>query len=326
MTRTRRPRGFDEADAVALFAARFGSGRTPDVRLGIGDDAAVLNPPPGRLVWTVDACVEGSHFERSLLSLEEVGWKSFQAAASDLAAMGAVPIAALSALELPRGFSRDELDDLATGQALAARSARCPIIGGNMARAEKLSVTTTLLGRAYAPLTRAAARAGQELWLVGEVGLAAAGFALLRSGKRARLSAAAGRCVRAWRRPEALLRRGQALVGRASAAIDVSDGLAGDVAHLGRESSVKVVIEEAELERSLAPELVTIATKLARPALHFALYGGEDYALLATGSAGRRPRFARRIGRVERGRGAFLESAGALSPLGAGFDHLSRPT
>jgi thiamine monophosphate kinase len=132
MTRTRRPRGFDEADAVALFAARFGGWRSPDVRLGIGDDAAILSPPPGRLVWTVDACVEGSHFERSLLSLEEVGWKSLQAAASDLAAMGAVPIAALSALELPRGFSRDELDDLATGQALAARSARCPIIGGNM--------------------------------------------------------------------------------------------------------------------------------------------------------------------------------------------------
>jgi thiamine-monophosphate kinase len=323
MTRGRRSRGFDEADAVALFAARFGGRRSSKVRLGIGDDAAVLSSPPGKLVWTVDACVEGSHFERSLLSLADVGWKSFQAAASDVAAMGAVPVAALSALELPPGFSRNELDELASGQARAARSARCPIIGGNMARAEKLSVTTTLLGRADAPLTRAGARAGQELWLVGEVGLAAAGFALLRSGKRPR-SAAAERCVRAWRRPEALLKRGQALVGRASAAIDVSDGLAGDVAHLGRESGVRVVIEAAVLGRILAPELVGLAAKLAKPALDFALYGGEDYALVATGPHARRPRFARRIGRVERGSGAFLESAaGALDPLGAGFDHLT---
>jgi thiamine-monophosphate kinase len=324
MTRTRRPRSFDEADAVGLFAARFGSGRASTIRLGIGDDAAVLSPPPGKLVWTVDACVEGSHFERSLLSLEDVGWKSFHAAASDLAAMGALPIAALSALELPAGFSRDELDELATGQALAARSARCPIVGGNMARSEKLSVTTTLLGRAYAPLTRAAARPGEELWLVGDVGLAAAGFALLRSGKRARGRGVGERCVHAWRRPEALLKRGQALVGRASAAIDVSDGLAGDVAHLGHESGVKVVIEAALLEHALAPELVALSAKLDKPALDFALYGGEDYALLATGPAARRPRFARRIGRVERGRGAFLESAvGTLSRLGAGFDHLT---
>lgn len=324
MTRGARSRGFTEADAVALFAARFRSARHSSVRIGIGDDAAILSPPPGRLVWTVDACVEGSHFERSLLSLEDVGWKSFQAAASDLAAMGAVPVAALSALELPRGFSRDELDALVSGQALAARTARCPVVGGNMARAGKLAVTTTLLGRAYAPLTRAGAGPGDELWLVGEVGLAAAGFALLRSGRRTRRGAAADRCVRAWRRPEALLKRGQSLVGRASAAIDVSDGLAGDLAHLGRESGVKVVVEAAALEGSLAPELATVAATLAQPSLQLALYGGEDYALVATGPSARRPRFARRIGRVERGRGAFLESeSGALSRLGAGFDHLA---
>lgn len=322
MTRARRSRSFTEADAVALFAARFANERQSSVRLGIGDDAAILSPPPGKLVWTVDACVEGTHFERSLLSLEDVGWKSFHAAASDLAAMGAAPVAALSALELPRGFSRDELDELASGQAAAAKAARCPVVGGNMARAEKLAVTTTLLGRAYAPLTRAGARPGEELWLVGEVGLAAAGFALLRSRRRQPRSAAVERCVRAWRRPQALLKRGPALVGRASAAIDVSDGLGGDVAHLGRESGVKVVIEAKALEAALAPELVSVAAWLAKAALEFALYGGEDYALVAAGPSARRPKFARRIGRVERGRGAFLESATTRLRLGAGFDHL----
>ena len=324
MTRSPRSPRFTESQAVALLAARFAAPRDPSVRLGIGDDAAILSPPPGKLVWTVDACVEGTHFERSLLSLEDVGWKSFHAAASDLAAMGAAPVAALSALELPRGFSREELDELARGQALGARAARCPVVGGNMARAEKLAVTTTLLGRAYAPLTRAGAKPGEELWLVGEVGLAGAGFALLRARARRRRTAAAERCILAWRRPVALLKRGPLLVGRASAAIDVSDGLGGDLAHLGRESRVKVVIEAHALERALAPELREVADSLGKSALELALSGGEDYALVAAGPSARRPRFAKRIGRVERGRGALLESVdGALRDLGAGFDHLA---
>jgi thiamine-monophosphate kinase len=318
---------FGEREAVALFARHFG--RAPaGVRVGIGDDAAVLESPRGRLVLTVDACVEGTHFERSWLELGDIGWKAFHAAASDLGAMGAKPHAALSALELPRRFDRSELTALVRGQAAAARALGCPIVGGNVARAERLALTTTLIGAAEKPLTRSGARAGDELWLVGEVGLAALGLRLLSgriSGRKrppAALRRAGERALAAWRRPVALVGRGRALVGRASAAVDVSDGLAGDARHLAEASRVRVVIEAPRLSRALSPDLLALARAYDLAPLELALYGGEDYALVATGSTARRPRFARAIGRVERGQGAWLETDhDGLRPLGAGFDH-----
>src|SRR5204862_6770710 len=134
--------------------------------------------------------------------------RAFQAAASDLAAMGARPLAALSALELPKGFSKRELARLTTGQALAARECGAPVVGGNVARARRLAITTTLLGTARAPLRRDAARPGDELWLIGDVGLAALGLELLRKGSQ-RVGRGPGRaCVEAWRRPRALLADG----------------------------------------------------------------------------------------------------------------------
>lgn len=316
---------FGEHAAIRLLSSELGGRRVPGVRLGIGDDAAVLSAGGGLLVWTVDASVEGTHFERSLLSLADVGWKSFQAAASDLAAMGARPVAALSALELPPGFSRAELGELAKGQAAAATAARCPVVGGNIARATKLAVTTTLLGRTKRPLTRTGARAGEEVWLAGEVGLAAAGFALLsRSESGRRRTGMPRAAVQAWRRPVALLSQGVALVGRASAAMDVSDGLSGDVSQLSRASQLRLVLEETALRRVLPRALLAAARRLGRDPFELALVGGEDYALIATGPARKRPRFARRIGRCERGEGAFVEAPdGTLRQLGDGFDHLA---
>jgi thiamine-monophosphate kinase len=311
---------------VRLFESRFRT-RGRAVALGIGDDAAVLEGLRGPLVLSVDACVEGTHFERSLIGMRDVGWKAFQAAASDLAAMGATPRAALSALELPRRFGKRELALLCRGQADAARSLGCPIVGGNVARAERLSITTTVVGTAPRPLTRSGARAGDELWLVGEVGLAALGFRLLE----ARLEPARAerpafeRAIRAWRRPSALIARGRALAGRARAAIDVSDGLGGDVVHMARASGARIVIEEARLVRALPAELVRLASIAGRSALDFALQGGEDYALVAAGPRARRPPWARAIGRVERGRGALLARAdGKLLSLAKGFDHFAR--
>ena len=309
-----------EFKKIALIerALRQGGAHSPAVKLGIGDDAAVL-ASSGRLVWTIDTQVEGSHFERRWLPLEDIGYRAFQAAASDLAAMGARPLAALSNLALPRTFSDAQLSRLARGQAEAARACRCPIIGGNLAGAPELSITTTLLGVVEKPLLRGGARVGDELWLWGDVGLAAAGLRALQRGltKRAALRA----CVERWRRPKALLVEGRKLVGRAHSAIDVSDGLAGDAAHLGRASRVRVVFDAALLEAALAPELLRGAAALGEEPLALALMGGEDYALLASGSASLRPRGARRVGYVERGSGVFLQQAAGRQRLGASFEH-----
>lgn len=318
-------RAFGEREAVELFSRAFAARASGVASVGIGDDAAVLRQVAEPLVWTVDACVEGTHFERSWLGLEDIGYRSFQAAASDLAAMGARPLAALSALELPKGFSKRELAALVAGQAQAARESGAPVIGGNVARAPRLALTTTLLGTASAPLGRDGARPGDELWLLGVVGLAALGLELLRRRPRATHRGAEGACVEAWRRPRALVAEGARLVGRAHAAIDVSDGLAGDVSHLARASGVRVVLVAEALEAALPAELVAVARSLRRSPLEAALHGGEDYALVATGPSKRRPRRARVIGRVERGRGAVLElPSGRTTALGPGFDHLGR--
>jgi thiamine-monophosphate kinase len=310
---------------VALFEHTFSARAAGVVSVGIGDDAAVLKRVGEPLVWTVDASVEGTHFERAWLELEDIGYRAFQAAASDLAAMGARPLAALSALELPKGFSKRELAALTQGQALAARECGAPIVGGNVARSPRLALTTTLLGTASEPLARDGARPGDQIWLVGQVGLSALGLELLRRRRRAARRGAEQACVVAWRRPRALIADGARLVGRARAAIDVSDGLAGDVASLARASGVRAVLEADRLEAALAPELVSVARALGRSPLEAALRGGEDYALVATGPAALRPRRASVIGRVERGEGAVLELAsGRTSALHPGFDHLSR--
>lgn len=322
--------GLTERRLVSLLSGRFAA-ESREVLLGIGDDAAVLSGAAEPWVVSVDASVEGVHFERGLLGCADIGYRAFQAAVSDLAAMGAAPVAALSSLVLPRALPARAVDELTSGQALASRELGCPIVGGNISRGGELSVTTTVIGRASEPLRRSGARPGDELWLIGSLGLAAAGLAALRlPRRRAAAEAKEARaeplacCITAWRRPRALLGEGRALAGRASAAMDVSDGLSADAWQLARASGVRLVIDAAELRASLHPALLGAARLLRRSALSFAVIGGEDYALLATGPSHRRPASAAVIGRAVRGAGAFLDADGRLRPLGRGFDHLRR--
>jgi thiamine-monophosphate kinase len=315
--------GRSERALVSVLRERFAAA-APGVQLGIGDDAAVLAPFGETSVISVDACVEGVHFEPALVGYEDIGYRAFQAAISDLAAMGAVPVAALSALVLPRALPAADVDALTIGQARASLETHCPVVGGNISRGRELSITTTVIGRAAQPLRRDGARPGEQLWLIGEVGLAAAGLALLRTLREAPVAPGLARCVAAWRRPRARLSEGRLLLGRASAAIDVSDGLAADARQLASASGVRVVVDRERLRASLDPALSAAARHLRRSALHWALRGGEDYALLASGPARLRPAGAAPIGYVARGAGAFLATAGLNVPLEGGFDHLRR--
>jgi thiamine-monophosphate kinase len=335
--------GLTERQLVLLLRERF---RTTSgaLELGIGDDAAILAGQDAAWACSVDASVQGVHFDLTYLSLEDVGYRAFQAAVSDLAAMGAEPVAALSALILPRALSRDDIDHLTRGQAQASVDTQCPIVGGNIARGHELSITTTVLGSCDRPLRRDGARAGEQLWVIGPLGLAAAGLSCLRlgldgkspaerpvpartiserrDGWSSRQMASIAQCVSAWRRPRAQLIRGRALRQLASAGIDVSDGLAADARQLALASGVRIVIEEARLRAALEPCLVSTSRALRRSALHFALYGGEEYALLATGRSADRPVWATPIGYVTRGAGVMLAARGQRRPLRGGFDHM----
>jgi thiamine-monophosphate kinase len=319
-----RARPISEFVAIPKLQALFRQASSV-VELGIGDDAAVLKSG-GRWVWTVDAAVEHVHFERAWLSCADLGFRSFQAAASDVSAMGGAPFAALSSVVFPPGFAAAELAQLARGQRAAARALGCAIVGGNLARGAELSVTTTVVGRVKRPILRSGARVGDELWLCGDLGLAAAGLRLLQAGMSRGTSAAARRALSAFRRPQAQLAAGLQLARGAHAAIDISDGLAGDALHLAVASGVELLIDLTALAATVSPALRSLAPRLGVPALELALYGGEDYALLATGPRRARPPSARVIGAVGKGRGVWLLENGRRRRAGRGFEHSSART
>jgi thiamine-monophosphate kinase len=324
-SRSRAPRG--EFALIAQLAQELSRVQTRAVEVGIGDDAAVVRIGKERLVVTVDDQVEGVHFDLKWLTAADVGYRALQAAASDLAAMGATPLVAVASLHVPHDFDQRKLRDVAKGQANAARQLACPLVGGNVARDSRLSLTTTVLGRVQRPLLRRGARVGDELWVLGQLGWARAGLLLHQQRPKlpARLARVASRARAAWARPEARIADGQKLLGRAHAALDVSDGLAGDVQHLADQSGVKVVVEAGKLAQWVEPGLAALADLLGEPGVALALTGGEDYALLAAGPRARRPDGAKVIGRIERGSGSELElEGGQRFALGTGFDHLRR--
>jgi len=273
-------------------------------------------------VWTVDACVEGVLFLREWASLRDIGWRSFMAAASDLAAMGASPRGALSALVLPESFTDAELDELAGGQAEAATALGTSVIGGNLSSGQELSITTSLLGEATRPTLRSGAKPGDIVAVAGKLGLAAAGLEALRRGVSA---PGVERAIDAWKRPRALIADGVAGGTKASAGIDLSDGLALDASRLASESSVSIVLDAARLLAVGGPELAEAAKALSLEPLDLALCGGEDYALVMTFAPGDvAPPFVS-IGECAAGAGVFLRSADGtrqkLDPRG--FNHLA---
>jgi thiamine-monophosphate kinase len=312
----------DETARIAMIA-RILAAKAEGVELGIGDDAAVLVSPPAgaRIVWTIDQQVEGAHFRRELASWHDVGWRSYCAAASDVAAMGAKPWCALCALVLPDDVDAAALEGLTHGQGDAASDVGAPIVGGNLSRGSVLSVATTLLGVCERPVARAGARPGDGVWLAGQVGMAAAGLRALASGRGGDKALRAA--VAAWRTPRALVSYGLAMAKAAHAAIDVSDGLARDVGHIAKASGVEIVLDASELRRDAG--LVEASAALGADALDLALYGGEDYALVAASDLPIQG--FRRIGEIRSGTGLVLRDAGHESPLEArGFDHFAKST
>ncbi len=305
-----------EFERIARLEAIFGP-PPPAVSLGIGDDAAVLDVHAlsalgAHLVWTVDSCVEDVHFRRDLIGWYDLGWKSFMAAASDLAAMGASPLGALCALCLPPSFPEPDVDHIAAGQAAAAAAIGTAVIGGNLSRAREVSLATTLLGSCSHAPRRNGARPGELLVAAGPIGLAATGLRALLDRSRA---PGAERAIEAWRRPIARISDGLLLARCATALIDISDGLAQDADHLAQASRVRIDLDPAAL---VPPELHELCARLGLDPLAMALGGGEDYALIATVPDGSSPEGARVIGHVIEGDGVWLDGRRLAA---TGFDH-----
>jgi thiamine-monophosphate kinase len=300
----------------------------PGVEVGVGDDAAVLAPRPGRrLLVTTDVLVEGVHFRAGLSEPQDWGWKAVAVNLSDLAAMGGEPRWLLLALTVPDGAEVARLDRVYAGIADACTAFGVALAGGDTSRGPVLSLAVTAIGEAEQVVTRAGARPGDRLVVSGPLGAAAAGLALLeRADAPAReLLGRHPQLVAAHRRPTPDLAAGPRLArAGATAMVDVSDGLAGDVLHLAEASGTGVELRDAAVP--LAPGVAEAARLLGLDPVELALGGGEDFVLAAA-----LPRTADLGGVVDCGRFVadparrVRDGADGLRPLaGLAFDHFRR--
>jgi len=324
--------------------------------VGIGDDAAVIEPERNRAeVLTVDALVEGIHFDRAFVPAAAIGHRALAVNLSDLAAMGAAPRLALLSMAVPPALPLDEFDGIVSGFTALARQHAVHVVGGNLTRSPgPLMLDVTVMGtvKRRQALPRGGARPGDEVYVSGTIGAAAAGLALLRERRTTnderRTSNDEPRTTnvdlrttndaylsRSFLYPEPRLALGVHLSRNraASACMDLSDGLADGLRQIAEASGVGMVIDTTALP--IAPETRAFFADRALDAVTQALTAGDDYELLFTV----RPRTSRRlkeaarrggvpltrIGRCTAERGIVLERAG-LPPLDAsalprGFTH-----
>lgn len=265
-------------DEFGLIERFFKGFSTPgaDVRLGIGDDGAVLEPGPGvDLVATVDTLIAGLHFPAAATAAA-IAQRSLRVNLSDLAAMGATPRWFLLALSLPEA-DESWLASFSAGLAATAACYGCALVGGDTTRGP-LTLSITALGTVPAgtALTRGGANAGDLVLVTGTLAGSAAALAeMRRSGATTAETAALDADY--WR-PEPRLAEGQALRGLASAAIDVSDGLLADLGHVAQASGVGAELSLEALPLSTA----AVAGFGVEQTRNWALSAGDDYQLCFT--------------------------------------------
>jgi thiamine-monophosphate kinase len=317
-----------EFDLIARYFTRPVR-RSP---LGVGDDCALLQPRAGmQLAVSSDMLVEGRHF-LSTVDPRALGHKALAVNLSDLAACGAQPLAFTLAIALPQ-VDEGWLAGFADGLFALADAHRCELVGGDTTRGP-LTINITVFGEvpAGAALLRSGARAGDDLWVSGTLGDARLALEAFR-GKLALPQAVFTAARARMEQPEPRVALGQALRGIATAAIDISDGLLGDLGHILRQSQVGATVDAEAAATLLAAQA---AMRFDAPVLReFVLAGGDDYELAFTAPAARRAEVeaaargaataVTRIGRIDAEPGVrVVDARGAVLPqVFAGFDHFA---
>jgi len=290
----------------------------------LGDDCALVPLGGGFLAISTDVSVDEVHFRRDWLSLPEIGWRSAAAALSDLAAVGADPAGILVALTAPPELGTEDVIALMDGAGAAASAVGAPVLGGDLSAGATLQLAVTVVGSTSRWLGRGGARAGDGLWVTGALGGARMALLAWQAGREPDAAARA-----AFAHPMPRLGAGQWLArAGARAMIDLSDGLAGDAAHLAASSGVQVRINLA-----LVPLMVPSDAQGKRELLLEAARGGEDYELLAALPPAFTEREAAamtsqtgvmltRVGVAEEGEGVLLDLDGEVVSLHS-FSHFT---
>lgn len=293
------------------------------VHIGIGDDAAVIEPERGELdVVTTDCQIEHVHFDRRWNSMREIGAKALAVNLSDLAAMGASPRAATLSLALPPALALEDFDALVDGFLTLAKRAKLTVIGGNLSKSPgPIIIDVTLIGSARRRriLTRSGGAAGHLLYVTGSLGAAGAELARRRSYESEPSYESGGsneHAENSYERQIALLSLSRELAANrvVSACMDLSDGLADGVSQMAAASGTGAALRSSKIPVD------------ARATLEHALRGGEDYELLFAVPPRRRRGFERIAGRHTPVTCiGELTKASSLSldegPLGGGFTH-----
>lgn len=271
-----------ELALIAKIRGLAAAQSAPRISCGIGDDCALLRSAAGEeLAITTDFSIEDRHFRLGWHSPESIGHRTLARGLSDLAAMGARPLASFLSLALPRklteakGKVRSWMDRFYEGFFALAREEGAPLAGGDLSEstltiADVMVIGTVPRGKA---LLRSGARAGDTIYVTGVLGAGLLGLRILE-GKRKVSTEAEDAALHRHFYPQPRLAQGAALRGLASAAMDLSDGLSTDLARLCAESGVAAVIDARLLPRA------------AEATLEEALHGGDDYELLFTAPAG----------------------------------------
>jgi thiamine-monophosphate kinase len=320
----------NEFELIERFFSR--PPRSSSVILGVGDDAALLAPTPGaEIVASVDMLVAGRHFYADV-DPEALGHKTLAVNLSDIAAMGALPRWALLAGALPDADA-GWLAAFARGFFALADAHDIDLVGGDTTRGP-LNLCVTILGEAPAgqAIRRAGARAGDDVYVSGELGAAALALAAIE-GRTALTPEANAACRLRLERPTPRVALGMRLRGIATAMLDVSDGLTGDLGHLLEASGVGAAIDIAAIPcpRALATKLSGAEHALAVQCL---LGGGDDYELLFTASPAHSARITAlaesldlpltRIGSIAASRGLVVRDEwGTPMTLPRAFDHFA---
>lgn len=332
-----------ERALIARILARLG--RPSWLVVPAGDDAAVMEPEPRVLeVLTTDALVEGVHFDRRFCPPEAIGHKALAVNLSDLAAMGAAPRAALLSLVLPDALLLADLDRMLDGLLPLAAQHGASLIGGNITRAGAdgrgpLMLDVTAFGTVgrRCVLTRSGARAGDDVYVTGTIGSAGVGLAALQEGlahEALAADASLDDCRTRYLRPEPRVRAGL-LLGRnraATAAMDLSDGLADAARQVAAASRVGITLDAESLPLDAAARQWHVAR--GADAVTAAMSAGDDYELLFTArpSLQGRLRGVRRllgdlpitkIGVVTRKQELRLRTTEGDRPFPSGYEHFN---
>ncbi|HEX7319585.1 MAG TPA: thiamine-phosphate kinase [bacterium] len=290
-----------------------------EVRISIGDDAMVMKN--GTVVST-DSFAEGVHFDLRYFTKYDLGYRTMAGSLSDLAAMAAKPVCALVSLYLPKNTTRGEIAELYKGFYAAGRNFRLEISGGDIIESPFWGVTITVIGITKKPLLRSGAKPGQVLSATNFLGLAEVGrLALLNHLNKREFPKAVEKHLY----PRPRISESLKLKRFATACIDTSDGLSTDAFHISEESKVKVVIEPCMLP--VHPEVALYCRWRKIDPVKFILSAGEDFELLFT--ADKVPVnigfSVNRVGRIEKGRGLFIQTNRGLRPIRpSGFEHLKQ--